>query len=161
MKRKFGFILGSILILGISLFTLIPMVKSYTSTEELPDESAIGTPLPQLAEGDVLRWSFQTHDGQFYVRVWVEDDVTYETDTLSEGLIQDNGEWTVPSELVGDDCYLWFENLGWQDGYIDIYYELNPEPEPQLIPSFNLFFLIVIFSVVTICAIKKVKKSLI
>ncbi len=64
------------------------MVKSYTSTEYLPYAGTIGLGLPQLAEGDVLRWSFRTYNDEFNVRVWIENGAYY---LISEGLTSAGG----------------------------------------------------------------------
>ncbi|MFX1388749.1 MAG: hypothetical protein ACFE9Z_01645 [Promethearchaeota archaeon] len=146
--------LGCIVIFSISLSMLIPIVKSLSGTEYIPSYGSFGIALPQLNEGDVLRWSFRDHDYQFYVKFWMEDfSGNYD---LSEGIVQDGGDWTVPSGVVGSNCLLWFENLAGPDGYIDYSYQLNPEPEA--IPGYFIFVVLGIFSVVSFLLIRKVNK---
>ncbi|MHA2400793.1 MAG: Loki-CTERM sorting domain-containing protein [Promethearchaeota archaeon] len=161
MKKKLGFFLGFIIIFSISLSALIPMVKSYNSTEYLnyAESTCIGLPYP-LAENDVLRWAFRTYNEEFLVRVTVENGAGFPP--LSDGLTNDGGDWLIPWDIpsTGDYYFLCIENIDTaqqRGGSIDINFVLNPQPET--IPGFNLLFLLGILSVVIVILTKKVKKT--
>ena len=53
--------------------------------------------------------------------------------------------------MAGGGCILTFENIdvGLNGGYIDVYFEINAEPEPR-IPAFNLFILMAVISIIVI-----------
>ena len=162
MKRKLGILLGFI-ILSLLLLMLIPTVKPFKDKFYLNYEDARFYPLPQLYKGDVLSWSFETYNEEFYVQVWVGAGEHY---ILSEGFTKDEGDWIVPKNTT-HSFTLVFYNMDERirAGYIDIYFERNAEPEPEPEPepkilAFNLFILIAVVSIIVFKEIIDIKHKM-
>jgi len=148
MKRKY--LLGFLLILSI-IFFIIP-TKAYEDTEYLifgSEYSGFADYGVEMNEGDNLTWSFETRLEEFEVLVKINND------GISEGLEFDSGVWIAPRTDTFWIIFINYDILLKRDGYIDVYFEVNVEPEPESESKFNiigidLIPLITIISLATI-----------
>jgi len=116
----------------------------------------------EMEIGDNLTWSFKTYSEEFEVQCRIGDIC------LSEGLTSDFGVWYAPDSETYYITFINFDILLFRDGFIDIYFEVNVEPEPEpagpsepdpAIPSFNLIIIIGIIGIIGFIITKKIKSK--
>lgn len=120
MKRKY--ILGILLILTLGMIILPKPAIAYETTEYLPFGESVYYGV-EMEIGDNLTWSFETWYEEFEVWLMINDE------DISIGEISDSGIWIAPSTDTFYIIFINYDILLFRDGFIDIYFEVNVEPD--------------------------------
>lgn len=103
--------------------------------------------LLQFSRGDVVRWSFETHDDPFPVTAIGMGMANF----VSQGQTSDSGS----AEIVAPGIVIiYFQNAGSNGGYIDIRIGIRKDTIEGYIPQ---IFIIVLISLISIISIKKIQ----